>query len=254
MSELSGILLPYDLPLYSGKLLRRYKRFLADVELADGRTVTVHVPNSGSMKTCGEPGSEVVVSDSGNPKRKLRLTLELIRVAPGPNGWAGINTMLPNSIVASAIEAGAIAELAGYESLRREVTVEQGSRLDMVLEGGGLDGRRCLVEVKNVTMAAGQVALFPDSVTVRGRKHLEVLARGAGRGERAIIFFLVQRPDCSVFSTADSIDPAYGETLRRVTANGVEMLVYRSVLDLEGARIESGPMTYVPAPELGDDK
>jgi sugar fermentation stimulation protein A len=249
MSELTEILLPYDLPLYRGRLIRRYKRFLADVELEDGRTVTVHVPNSGSMKDCGAPGNEIVVSDSGNPKRKLQLTLELIRVAPGPNGWAGINTMLPNALVASAIEAGAVPELAGYDSLRREVTVEQGSRLDIVLDQGA-DSRRCLVEVKNVTMAVGRAALFPDSVTERGRKHLEVLARGAERGERAVIFFLVQRPDCSVFSTADSIDPAYGETLRRVTTRGVELLAYRSVLDLEGARLERTPMTYVPAPEL----
>jgi sugar fermentation stimulation protein A len=252
MSKLSAILLPYNLPLYRGKLIRRYKRFLADVELEDGSTVTVHVPNSGSMKNCGAPGNEIVVSDSGNPKRKLRMTLELIRVAPGPNGWAGINTMLPNALVASAIEAGVVPELAGYASLKREVTVEQGSRLDIVLADGP-ECSRCLVEVKNVTMVEGRAALFPDSVTERGRKHLEVLARAAGRGERAVIFFLVQRPDCSVFSTADSIDPAYGETLRQVTARGVELLVYRSVLDLEGARLESSPMTYVPAPELAVD-
>ncbi len=253
MSELSGILLPYSLPLYRGKLLRRYKRFLADVELENGRTETVHVPNSGSMKNCGGPGSEVVVSDSGNPKRKLRLTLELIRIAPGPVGWAGINTMLPNKLVASAIAAEVVPELAGYASLRREVTVEQGSRLDIVLAGGA-DGRPCLVEVKNVTMVSGRAAVFPDSVTERGRKHLEVLSRAAGRGERAVIFFLVQRPDCDVFSTADDIDPAYGRTLRRVLADGVELLAYRTVLDLDGARIERGRMKYVPAPELGGDK
>ena len=249
MSEFSKVLLPYKLPLHRGKLLRRYKRFLADVELEDGGPVTVHVPNSGSMKTCAEPGSEVIVSDSGNPKRKLRMTLELIRVAPGPHGWAGINTSLPNALVAAAIEAGAVPELRGYESLRREVTVEKGSRLDIVLENSG-DGARCWVEVKNVTMVEHRAAVFPDSVTERGRKHLEVLLRAKERGERAVIFFLVQRPDCDVFSTADSIDPAYGETLRRVSASGVEMLVYRSVLDLEGARIESGQIRYVPAPEL----
>ena len=248
MSASGGVLLPYDLPLYRGKLIRRYKRFLADVELEDGRTMTVHTPNSGSMKTCSTPGSEVVVSDSGNPKRKLQMTLELIRVAPGKHGWAGINTSLPNRLVAEAIARGLVRELAGYASLRREVTVEQGSRLDIVLEDETRG--RCLVEVKNVTMIRGRAAVFPDAVTERGRKHLEVLRRAAERGERAVIFFLVQRPDCEVFSTADEIDPAYGRTLRTVLKHGVEMLAYRSVLSVNGAGIEPGPMPYFPAPEL----
>ena len=132
--------------------------------------------------------------------------------------------------------------------MRREVTVEQGSRLDIVLEDATKP--RCLVEVKNVTMIRGRAAVFPDAVTERGRKHLEVLRRARERGERAVIFFLVQRPDCEVFSTADEIDPAYGETLREVMAGGVEMLAYRSVLSTAGAGIESAPMRYVPAPEL----
>jgi len=243
------VLLPFKLPLYRGTLIRRYKRFLADVELEDGRKLTVHTPNSGSMKTCSTPGSEVVVSDSGNPKRKLQMTLELIRVAPGEHGWAGINTMLPNALVAEAIGRGLVRELDGYKALKREVTVEQGSRLDIVLDEG-VDGRRCLVEVKNVTMIQGRAAVFPDAVTQRGRKHLEVLARAREQGERAVIFFLVQRPDCEVFSTADWIDPDYGNTLRSVLKQGVELLAYRSVLGLEGAGIGPLPLEYVPAPEL----
>ncbi|MBW7997471.1 MAG: DNA/RNA nuclease SfsA [Candidatus Glassbacteria bacterium] len=253
MSVSGQPLVPFDLPLCRGRLIRRYKRFLADVEFEDGRIATVHTPNTGSMKTCSDPGSEVIVSDSGNPKRKLPLTLELVRVAPGEHGWAGVNTSLPNRLVAAAIEAGMVSELTGYARLRREVNVEQGSRLDLMLTDGP-GGGRCLVEVKNVTMVSGRAAVFPDAVTERGRRHLQVLARAVERGERAVIFFLVQRPDCEVFSTADSIDPAYGETLREVTSRGVELLAYRSVLGLDGARIESGPMTYVPAPELGGEK
>jgi sugar fermentation stimulation protein A len=250
MTGKNEILLPYDLPLYKGKLIKRYKRFLADVELDDGRKLTVHTPNSGSMKTCSTPGSEVVVSDSQNPSRKLRMTLELIRVAPGKHGWAGINTALPNRLVAEAISAGMVAELTGYSLLRREVKVEEGSRLDIVLEDE--EKPRCLVEVKNVTMIQGRAAVFPDAVTERGRKHLEVLRRGRERGERAVIFFLVQRPDCEVFSTADCIDQAYGETLRAVLADGVELLAYRSVLSTDGAGIEPNCMKYVPAPLLDE--
>ena len=239
---MAGVILPFDRPLLRGVLIRRYKRFLADVALErDGGTVTVHVPNSGSMLTCSEPGSEVVLSDSGNPARKLPLTLELVRVAPGPYGWAGVNTALPNALVAKAVGAGLVAELSGYRDLRREVTVEPGSRLDLVLE----DGSRgcCLVEVKNVTLVEDGRALFPDAVTERGKKHLEVLARMHARGDRAVIFFLVQRPDGDSFGTADHIDPEYGKTLRRVLERGVELLAYRTRLSLQGAAL-AGPVRY----------
>ncbi len=240
---MSAILLPYDKPMLKGTLIRRYKRFLADVVLADsGETVTVHVPNSGSMLSCSEPGSEVLVSDSRNPNRKLRLTLELVRVSGGPYGWAGVNTALPNALVAEAIAARQVPELTGYETLRREVAVEKGTRLDIVLEGSILG--RCFVEVKNVTLGRDGIACFPDAVTKRGKKHLEVLARMRKSCARAVIFFLVQRPDCNSFSPADDIDPEYGKTLRQVLAQGVELLAYRSRLCLEGADL-AGSVPFV---------
>ena len=242
-------LVGYEQPVFGGKLLQRYKRFLADVQLDDGRRLTVHVPNSGSMKTCSEPGSEVLVSDSLNPARKLRFTLELVRVADGPFGWAGVNTGLPNRLVSLAIERGIIPELAGYGEVRREVTVEKGTRLDVVLQGGAHE-TRCLVEIKNVTMKAGQAAVFPDAITERGRKHLEVLARAAASGLRAVIFFLVQRPDCGFFTTADFIDKSYGETLRRVAGSGVEVVVWRSRLSVRGADLGER-ITYRPGPYQG---
>ena len=235
---MSGILLRYDKPMFKGSLVRRYKRFLADVVLdGTGETVTVHVPNSGSMTGCSQPGSEVLVSDSLNPDRKLRLTLELVRVAPGPCGWAGVNTALPNALVSEAIERGKVPGLSGYDSLRREVTVEKGTRLDIVLEHSRRG--RCFVEVKNVTLGRDGIACFPDAVTARGKKHLEVLARLRENGERAVIFFLVQRPDCHGFSTADDIDPEYGKTLRQALAQGVELLSYRSRLSIEGAALDA---------------
>ncbi|MFH1068697.1 MAG: DNA/RNA nuclease SfsA [Candidatus Glassbacteria bacterium] len=246
---MAGPLLKYERPLFTGTLIRRYKRFLADVELGDGRRATVHVPNSGSMKTCGEPSSQVVISDSGNPARKLPLTLELVRVTEGPYGWAGVNTGLPNRLVALALEKGIIPELAGYGVVKREVTVARGTRLDLVLEGGN-KGERCLIEIKNVTLRAGRAAAFPDAVTERGRKHLEALARAAALGERAVIFFLVQRPDCEFFTTADFIDKTYGETLRRVNAAGVEVIAWCSRLSLEGADL-AGRIPYRPGPYQG---
>lgn len=229
--------------LTPGRLLRRYKRFLGDVELGDGSVVTVHVPNSGSMTSCSEPGSEVLLSHHSDPKRKLPWTLELVRVSPGQSGWAGVNTALPNRLVAAAVTAGRIVELDGYAELRREVKVEPGSRLDMLLTGPGRAD--CHIEVKNVTLVEADCAFFPDTVTDRGKKHLEVLERLAARGNRAVIFFLVQRPDCSVLRPADHIDPAYGQTLRRVLDRGVEVLAYRSRLDETGAGID-GPVPFVP--------
>ena len=245
---MSDILLPYEKPVLKGTLIRRYKRFLADVALdGSGETVTVHVPNSGSMLSCSESGREVLVSDSRNPDRKLRLSLELVRVADGAYGWAGVNTALPNVLVSRAIEAGAVPELTGYENLRREVTVEKGTRLDIVLESSR---GRCFVEVKNVTLARNGIAYFPDAVTERGRKHLEVLARLRKKSVRAVIFFLVQRPDCNSFSPADDIDPEYGKTLRKVLAQGVELLAYRSRLSIEGAEL-AGAVPFA-AGDLGE--
>lgn len=222
--------------LTAGSLVRRYKRFLAEVELSDGRIVTAHVPNSGRMTTVDMPGSEVLLSWHGGAGRKLDWTLELLRVAPGPHGWAGVNTGLPNALVPAAVAAGQVPELAGYTSLRREVVCAPGTRLDLRLERADSPG--CWVEIKNVTLGQGSAALFPDAVTERGRKHLEVLAALAAAGERAVIFYLVQRPGCTHLRPADAVDPRYGETLRRVLGNGVQALAYRSMLSREGAGLD----------------
>ncbi len=209
-------------PLYRGKLIRRYKRFLADVELEDGSTVTAHCPNSGSMKGCNEPGMPVLLSRSDNPKRKLKYTWELVKA----NGiWVGIHTGYPNKLVREAIEAGTISELQGYTNIRPEVKYGKNSRVDLLLEGQ--DGL-CYVEIKNVTLVENGLALFPDAVTTRGQKHLLELMEMVKTGHRAIIFFVVQRADGSAMAPADRIDPEYGRLLRRAVANGVEALAYRA--------------------------
>ena len=237
-------LIEFDKPLLSGRLVRRYKRFLADVVLeASNRPVTVHVPNTGSMASCSEPGSEVLLSRSENPTRKLPLTLELVRVAEGLNGWAGVNTMLPNRLVAAAVAENLVPELAGYRSLRREVVYEPGTRIDLLLEDNSLG--KAWVEIKNVTLVEDGVAYFPDAVTVRGRKHLEVLKRIALEGQRAVIFFLLQRPEGDYLCPADHIDSAYGESLREAVSSGVEVMTYRSLLSPEGASL-AGPVAFKP--------
>ncbi len=210
-------------PLLRGRLVRRYKRFLADVKLEDGRLETVHCPNPGSMRGLDRPGIPVLVSDSEDPKRKLRLTLE--RVKPG-SAWVGVNTFLPNRIAREAIEAGRIPELRGYPSVRSEVKLGERSRIDLRLESPMEPP--CWVEVKSVTLREGRRARFPDSVTERGRKHLvELRSAVTGGTARAAMLFVVNRRDCDVFEAAGDIDPAYAEELRVAAAAGVEMLAYQ---------------------------
>ena len=214
-------------PLYPGVLIRRYQRFLADVELESGETVTAHCPNSGSMKGCAVPGNRVLLSLSSNPKRKLAYTWELVR-ADGL--WVGINTSLPNRLTGEGIELGTVEELAGYDTIRPEVRYGKDSRIDLLLSGpAGL----CYVEVKNVTLVNGNVARFPDAVTLRGQKHLHELMREVREGNRGVIFFVVQRADAEVLAPADSIDPEYGRLLRLAVENGVEALAYQAHVDPE---------------------
>jgi len=210
-------------PLIPGKLLRRYKRFFADVELDDGTVVTAHTPNTGSMKQCAVAGHEVRVSASDNPKRKLKYTLELIRV----NGfWVDTHTQRTNRVVEEGLRDGSIVELAGG-AVRPEYPYGD-SRLDFLVERGA---ERILVEVKNVTLTdGGTTALFPDAVTTRGQKHLRELAGALADGYRTVIFFLVQRGEATSFAPADAIDPEYGRLLREVAALGVEVLAYRTVV------------------------
>jgi sugar fermentation stimulation protein A len=211
-------------PLIKGKLILRYKRFLADVELEDGTIVTTHTPNSGSMKGCQDPGSLVMLSQSANPKRKLKYTWELISVN---QQWVGINTGHPNKLVREGIEGWTISELQGYATIRPEVRYGRNSRIDLLLEG--IAGK-CYVEVKNVTLVENNVAYFPDAVTERGQKHLRELIDVVASGDRAVIFFVVQRRDAKHVCPADSIDPVYGKLLREAVGNGVEALAYQAAI------------------------
>ena len=222
----------FDEPLLAGRLIRRYKRFLADVVLEDGREVTAHCPNSGSMKACVGPDWPVRLSVSGNPRRKLPYTLEMVH-----NGrcWIGVNTMRPNHLVREAVLAGTVPELAGYETVRGEVPYAGDSRIDLLLEGGG---RRCFVEVKNTTLVDDDGHfIFPDAVTMRGRKHLQALARTVEGGDRAVAFFLVQRSDARVFRPAEEIDPAFAQALQAAAAAGVEVLAYRAEVSPERIQV-----------------
>ena len=219
-------------PLIPGKLIKRYKRFLADIELSDGSVVTAHCPNSGSMLGCNLPGSPVLLSTSPNQNRKLPHTWELLQVG---SYWVGLNTMLPNRLAEEAILNGIISELQGYEQLRREVPYgSERSRIDLLLEG---KKGRCYVEVKNVTLVQEGMALFPDAVTTRGQKHLRELMEVVRNGDRGVILFTVQRGDGHAVAPADTIDPEYGRLLRQAIANGVEALAYRAEVKPEEIRL-----------------
>ena len=211
--------------LRAASLLRRYKRFLVDVELDDGTRLTAACPNTGSMLGCCTPGSRVWLSASDSPTRKYRHTWELVEVE---GVLVGINTGLPNKLVREAIERGVITELGAYASLRGEVAFgAERSRIDLLLQ----DPARvdCYVEVKNVTAAVEQgVALFPDAVSARGAKHLRELMRLTADGRRAVLVYCVQRGDVGEVRPADAIDPRYGRTLREALAAGVEVLAYRA--------------------------
>lgn len=215
----------FHAPLIEGVLLQRYKRFLADVRLPSGEVVLAHCANSGSMLSVKEPGSRVWLSPAADPARKLRYTWELIEVG---GAMVGINTSLPNRIVAEAIAAGEIKELLGYESLKREQKYGKNSRIDILLESPGRPA--CYVEIKNVTMRRptlpAHMAEFPDAVTARGAKHLVEMADMVKMGARAVMFYLVQRTDSTGFCIAGDIDPAYKNGLREALATGVEAIGY----------------------------
>lgn len=221
----------FPLPLKPATLIRRYKRFLADIRLPDGTELTVHCPNSGSMKTCSAPGSPVCYSTSDNPARKYPQTLEMIY-----NGsvWVGINTARTNGIVAEGLKNGVIEELWPVDSLIREVKTSPDCRLDLLVESGG---QKVYIEVKNCTYVDNGCALFPDATTARGTKHLLELARLVQEGRRGIIIWLVQRGDADRFAPAAAIDLCYAETLAAVSRQGVEMLAYQAAVTPESIDI-----------------
>lgn len=212
----------FPTPLIGGRLVKRYKRFLADIILDDGRAVTAHCANPGAMLGLAAPGARVMLSLSDNPARKLAFSWELVEV---DGVWVGINTAHPNALVAEAIEAGVIPELAGHQRLRREVKYGKNSRVDILLETDGQPD--VLVEVKNVhLMRRVGLAEFPDSVTARGAKHLDELADAVEAGRRAVMLYLVQYPGSERLTFAADIDPTYALAFRRAAARGVEAIAY----------------------------
>ena len=221
-------------PLIRGRLVKRYKRFLADIVLDEsGEEITAHCANPGSMISTNEPGSEVWVSPARNPDRKLKFTWELIRAATG--ALVNINTGQANKVAEEAVAAGAIAELAGYDTIRREVKYGKNSRIDLLLESAGKPP--CYVEIKSVTMWRDGECQFPDAVTARGAKHLAELTDQVVAGHRAVMLYLAQRDDGKAFSIAADIDPAYDAGLRAAMVNGVEALCYTCAVTLEGIEV-----------------
>jgi sugar fermentation stimulation protein A len=217
----------FSQPLQEGKILKRYKRFFADIQL-NNEIVVAHVPNTGSMKTCWEPGWKALVSFHDDPKRKLKYTLEM---TSNGKSWIGVNTSWPNKLAQEAISSGHIKELLGYSTITPEKTIGE-SRIDLYLTGEGK--KDCYVEIKNVTLAQNQIALFPDAVSERGQKHLRELTHLSKSGHRACMLFIVQREDVTSFKPADAIDPEYGKLLREAAKAGVEILVYQCHLDVKG--------------------
>ena len=229
----------FESPLIRGTLIKRYKRFLADVTLENGDQITAHTPNTGSMKGCSEPGSTVWLRDTKNPDRKYPLSWEMVEAKLGV--LVGINTHLSNSLVAEAIENGTITELQNYDLIRREVKYgEENSRIDLLLEAAKKPD--CYVEVKNVTLVEGDIAYFPDAVTKRGSKHLRELQAMVKQGKRAVIFYCIQREDVKEIRPADDIDPEYGRLLREAISSGVEALAYTAKISPQGIEL----ITNVP--------
>lgn len=206
----------FDNSLIQGRFIKRYKRFLADIELKDGSVVVAHCTNSGSMKSCIEDNADVMLSPAKDPNRKTKFTWEMIKIN---NKWVGVNAMIPNLLVFEAIKQKQIEGLDSYTNVKREVKFED-SRLDIYAENAN---EKCFIEVKNVTMKVGNAALFPDAVTTRGLKHLETLIRIKEKGCRAVMVYVIQREDVDCFGIASSIDPNYANGLKTAISAGVEV-------------------------------
>ncbi|UNM06681.1 MAG: DNA/RNA nuclease SfsA [Holosporaceae bacterium] len=225
--------------LTQGKLVKRYKRFLADITL-ENNLVTAHCPNSGSMKGLVNPGNSVWISTSTNKARKLPYTLEMIQV---DGVYVGVNTRKPNQIVAHALKQKKIKSLSQYNAIREEVKYGTNSRIDILLQQESLPD--AYIEVKNVTLKEGDAALFPDAVTSRGTKHLNELINMKKIGARAIMFYLVQRNDCRFFSPARKIDPLYAQTLEKAMDAGVEVMIYPCSVSPQEIKLEvTNPLPF----------
>ena len=203
--------------LVHGILIRRYKRFLADIKLDNGDVVVAHCTNSGSMRSCIVEGAEVYLTPENDPKRKTRFTWEMIKIN---DSWVGINTNNPNRFVFEALKSGIIPGLDTYEIVKREVKFED-SRFDIYAENSE---EKCFIEVKNVTYKHEDFVLFPDAITTRGLKHLLTLQKAKSEGYRAVMVYVIQRMDVSKFAPANKIDTKYAETLNEAYQAGVEIV------------------------------
>jgi len=221
----------FQTPLIPATLIRRYKRFLADVRLDDGRIVVAHCPNPGSMTGLKDEGLRIWLEPNDDPKKKLKYGWRLAELPDGH--FVGVDTMVPNRAVRAALEAGEVAALAAYRAVRPEVKYGESSRIDFLLTGDGLPD--AYVEVKSVTLMRKQgLAEFPDSVTARGTKHLAELGRMADAGHRAVMLYLVQRTDCTRFTLASDIDPAYAAAYKMAATAGVEVVCIGTKITPEG--------------------
>ncbi|OGR31287.1 MAG: hypothetical protein A2139_09325 [Desulfobacca sp. RBG_16_60_12] len=227
----------FSAPLIPARFLERHKRFLALVELPDGRRVWVHVPNSGALTGCLDPGQEILLTHDERPGRKTAYTWRFVQ---GPAGWICIDTLAPNRLVAEALAAGGLPGLPLPSRVRAEVAIPQGSRLDFVLE---VEGKLLFLEVKSVTWVEDGVALFPDGVTSRGRRHLEHLKALVGQGHQAWNVFVVQRQDARVLRPAAAIDPAYARELAAAVAQGVKIMVVQEKIQPPEITLAS-PLPY----------
>ncbi len=224
----------FQTPLMPATLIRRYKRFLADIVLEDGTQTTAHCANPGAMTGLATPGARIWVERNDDPRRKLRYSWKLVELNGGH--MACVDTAMANRVVEEALRAGQIPGLPENAEVRREVRYGQGSRVDFLLSGAG--GPNIWVEVKSVTLSRRPgLAEFPDAVTKRGARHLAELANMAGQGDRAVVLYLVQRSDCTEVSVAADIDPAYARACRQATARGVEPLAFSSCISVDGLQM-----------------
>ncbi|MFW2367230.1 MAG: DNA/RNA nuclease SfsA [Desulforhopalus sp.] len=221
----------FSTPLVHGTLIKRYKRFLADVKLETGEVITAHCPNTGTMLSCSAPDSPVALSISDNPKRKYPYTLEMVM---DNATWVGVNTARTNALVREAIEAGQIQEFKHPLTIRSEIKTSDHTRLDLQVTD---DSGSTYIEVKNCSLAVSSRAMFPDAVTTRGTKHLHELIRLTDKGEKSCIFFLVQRMDANCFSPATHIDPTYSAALKAAAASGVMVLAYQAEVSPDGIQV-----------------
>lgn len=205
--------------MHQGKFLKRYKRFFADIDW-DGTIITAHVPNTGSMKGCNQPGSLCLFTESTNPDRKLKFTLEMVQAEGG--AWVGVNTSRPNALVKEALESKLLPNWHGYDEIKPEFKITKESRFDFALLKKGTE-KKHFIEVKNVSMSADGVAMFPDAVTERGQKHLRELIRLQSEGHSCEIVFVAQREDVHSFKAAQQIDPVYADLLKETAQAGVKI-------------------------------